>query len=91
MDVRQAIQHAANKLGGADRLYKWAKANKHNEEVFWAHIYPKLLPHTVNAMIGLDVTRHDPADALIKLRDLVARVASDDVRLPAGFLRARCG
>ena len=47
--AKEAIEHAAAGLGGADRLMKWAKANDDNERAFWVTIYPKLLPLQVNA------------------------------------------
>jgi hypothetical protein len=42
--VRQAIALAAHKLGGAERLYEWAKESAKNEFAFWTSIYPRLLP-----------------------------------------------
>jgi hypothetical protein len=42
--AREAIETAAAKLGGADRLAKWAKESPANERAFWTTIYPKLMP-----------------------------------------------
>lgn len=42
--AKEAIAIAAEKLGGADRLVKWAQEDPANERVFWGNIYPKLLP-----------------------------------------------
>ncbi|VVD96239.1 hypothetical protein PIN31009_01889 [Pandoraea iniqua] len=42
--AKEAIALAADKLGGADRLYNWAQEDPANERVFWGTIYPKLLP-----------------------------------------------
>jgi hypothetical protein len=42
--AREAIETAAAKLGGANRLVKWAKESASNERAFWTLIYPKLLP-----------------------------------------------
>ena len=47
--AREAIEIAANDLGGADRLTTWAKESAENERAFWVTIYPKLLPLQVNA------------------------------------------
>lgn len=44
----EAIQIAADGLGGADRLMVWAKEDPANEKVFWGTIYPKLLPLQIN-------------------------------------------
>ncbi len=40
----QAIEMAAEGLGGVDRLIEWAKSDEANERVFWGSIYTKLLP-----------------------------------------------
>jgi hypothetical protein len=45
--VREAIESAAEELGGATRLAAWAKEDPSNERAFWASIYPKLLPMQV--------------------------------------------
>lgn len=45
--VKEAIEYAAQGLGGADRLIDWAKEEPANERIFWGQIYPKLLPLTV--------------------------------------------
>ena len=42
--VKQAIEAAAEGLGGVDRLIAWAKEEPANERIFWGNIYPKLLP-----------------------------------------------
>lgn len=46
--AKEAIQYAAEGLGGAERLIAWAKEAPENERVFWASIYTKLLPLQVN-------------------------------------------
>jgi hypothetical protein len=45
--VKDVIATAAEKLGGIKRIVEWAKEDKANERLFWASIYPKLLPFTV--------------------------------------------
>ena len=42
--VKEAIEFAAQGLGGATRLTEWAKEAPENEKVFWSSIYPRLLP-----------------------------------------------
>lgn len=44
---KEAVMHAAEGLGGADRLMAWAGESPDNERVFWAQIYTKLAPLTV--------------------------------------------
>lgn len=56
-DVKQAIQLVAEGLGGSDGMLEWVKADADNEKLFWAQIYPKLLPHTVNGSLILDPLR----------------------------------
>ncbi|MBK7459896.1 MAG: hypothetical protein IPJ42_16280 [Betaproteobacteria bacterium] len=40
-----------------DRLIAWAQQDPLNERAFWASIYPKLLPLTVNANATITVQR----------------------------------
>ena len=42
--AQEAIEIAADELGGATRLVAWAKEAPENERLFWGTIYPKLLP-----------------------------------------------
>lgn len=42
--AKDAIQAAAEGLGGTDRLIAWAQEDPLNERAFWSSIYPKLLP-----------------------------------------------
>lgn len=48
----KAIEMAADKLGGVDRLVAWAKEDSANERVFWGSIYTKLLPLQVSGEGG---------------------------------------
>lgn len=50
--AKDAIAAAAEFLGGAERLGKWAKEDPANERVFWSTIYPKLLPLQVTGEGG---------------------------------------
>jgi hypothetical protein len=52
LQVKEAISYAAAGLGGADRLVEWAKEDPQNERVFWAQIYPKLLPLEISGNNG---------------------------------------
>lgn len=55
--AKQAIEIAAQGLGGSDRLIEWAKEDPLNERAFWSSIYPKLLPLQVSG---------DPENPLIR-------------------------
>jgi hypothetical protein len=59
--AKDAIAEAAEKLGGVDRLVAWAREDPANERAFWATVYPKLLPLTVNANASLTVNWPVPA------------------------------
>lgn len=48
----EAIQIAAEGLGGAARLQAWSQEAPENERVFWGTIYPKLLPLQVTGSNG---------------------------------------
>jgi hypothetical protein len=50
--AKEAIQLAAESLGGPERLVAWAQEDPKNETVFWGTIYPKLLPHQVTGLDG---------------------------------------
>ena len=50
--AKEAIQFAAEGLGGAKRLVEWAKEDPLNEKAFWTTIYPKLLPLQVTGEGG---------------------------------------
>lgn len=52
LSVKDAIAKAADQLGGADRLVKWAQEDPLNERAFWTSIYPKLLPLQVTGEGG---------------------------------------
>ncbi len=47
---REAIEFACDELGGAERLAQWAAEAPENEAAFWRHIYPRLLPSSVNVL-----------------------------------------
>ena len=49
-NCREAIEFASDALGGAERLAEWAAASPENEATFWRHIYPRLLPSSVNML-----------------------------------------
>jgi hypothetical protein len=50
--AKEAIQLAAEGLGGPQRLIAWAREDALNERVFWGQIYPKLLPLQVGGIDG---------------------------------------
>lgn len=42
--AKEAIELAAQGLGGVDRMVAWAKEDPSNEKVFWSQMYTKLIP-----------------------------------------------
>lgn len=54
--AKEAIQLAAEGLGGTDRLIAWAQEDPLNERAFWSSIYPKLLPLQVSGEGGGPLT-----------------------------------
>lgn len=48
-DARAAIEYVFNELGGADALKSWVEKDTVNERVFYAQIWPKILPKEVRA------------------------------------------
>lgn len=55
--AKEAIAYAAEGLGGADRLVKWAKEDAQNERVFWSQIYTKLLPLQMEHSGGVAISK----------------------------------
>jgi hypothetical protein len=53
--AKEAIQLAAEGLGGYTRLIAWAQEDPQNERIFWSQIYTKLLPLQVRAEINQNV------------------------------------
>lgn len=45
--AKEAIALAAEGLGGTARMITWAQEDPLNERAFWASIYPKLIPVTL--------------------------------------------
>ena len=43
-EAKRAILMAFDKLGGAQRLVDWVKADPANEAQYWTRIFPRLLP-----------------------------------------------
>jgi len=50
--VKEAIEFAAQRIGGPQRLAAWIKEDADNEKAFWTSIYPKLLPLQVSGPDG---------------------------------------
>lgn len=50
--AKEAIEQAAQGLGGVQRMIEWAKEDPLNERTFWGTIYPKLLPLQVTGNNG---------------------------------------
>lgn len=46
--AKEAIQMAAEGLGGTQRLIAWVQEDPINERTFWGSVYPKLLPVQVS-------------------------------------------
>lgn len=53
--AKEAIEAAAEGLGGVNRLIEWAKSDPQNERVFWGTVYPKLLPLNTNLSGGVTI------------------------------------
>jgi len=83
---REAIELAAQRLGGPARLARWARESKRNEFAFWTVIYPKLLP--VSAYFTDTLMPTPSADAEAAVAEIVARLdvmaAAREAAAPAG-------
>lgn len=54
--AKEAIEEAAEQLGGVNRLVEWAREDPLNERLFWGSVYPKLLPLTAHLSGQFNVT-----------------------------------
>lgn len=62
--AKDAIEEAAHRLGGVDRLVSWAQEAPENERAFWATVYPKLLPLTHQGGLTVNLKWPEPKNAL---------------------------
>lgn len=49
---KDAVEAAADKLGGVNRMVAWAQEDPQNERIFWGNIFPKLAPLQVTGANG---------------------------------------
>ncbi len=71
--AKQAISEAFDELGGMDALVTWAKSDPDNMKVFYATIWPKIIPLQVEADVtGEHHHTHEPAG----LSDAIAWLAA---------------
>jgi hypothetical protein len=60
--VKEAVKLCATRMGGADRLYEWAKSEPYREDIFWRDMYMKLLPIEIES--HLTITHEEALDEL---------------------------
>ncbi len=72
---RQAIEFAADALGGGEALARWAKKN---QTLFWSRIYVRLLPVSGSVVVQQQDDGEDAFQALDRLIEGYARVAEGD-------------
>ena len=80
--VKEAIEAAAQGLGGGTRLEAWAREAPENEKAFWTTIYPKLLPLQVTGKDGAALQ----VSASVSMRPPISRAdwIREHVDTPAG-------
>jgi hypothetical protein len=86
---REAIEFASDALGGAERLAEWAAESPENEAAFWRHIYPRLLPASVNVLALQQQQRgalHWPTKREEIIQLLERRIGPEGRRLFEGFI-----
>lgn len=82
--VKEAIAEAFDRLGGADRLVKWAQEHPDNERVFYTALLPKLIP------VQTEITGKD--GAAIQIEQKVAEDAhAFRSRLLSGIIAGTAG
>jgi hypothetical protein len=63
----EVIRDCADKMGGVDRMYKWAMKNDKHESIFWGHIFTKLLPLQIEGNMTVEHDFTADAEALAHL------------------------
>jgi|OpeIllAssembly_1097287.scaffolds.fasta_scaffold578634_2 hypothetical protein len=64
MAAKEAVQYAADNLGGAQRLLEWAQEDPFNEQIFWSKIFTKLLPLQAQVSGAVTVSWPEPKNRL---------------------------
>lgn len=73
--AKEMLAEAAEKLGGVDRMVKWAKEDPANERAFWATMFPKLLPVQVANADGETFKTEDTGAGAAKVAALLDQIA----------------
>jgi hypothetical protein len=77
LPTREAIEYAAQRLGGAERLAAWARENAQHETVFWSRIYVRLLPVNLSGDLACRPAMPSIDGARERLRMLVERAITE--------------
>jgi hypothetical protein len=79
VDVRTAIEMAADKLGGVKRLVAWARRSNDNESIFWSRVWVKLLPTQaqIGGSIAFDSRMPSEEDARQRMRQVIGAIAPE--------------
>ena len=59
--AKEAIELAAEGIGGVERMIEWVKEDPGNERIFWSQMYTKLLPVQADVTSGgekIDMPTH---------------------------------
>ena len=69
--AKKAIQEAFEEMGGVESLVKWAQEEK-NKATFYAHIWPKILPHEISGPDGGPIEMKGIADLISYVHPVTA-------------------
>jgi hypothetical protein len=68
--IQRMLEDAVIKIGGLDRLVKWAKRNEANEHAFWTDLVPRLIPIQLQTSgtteLVISITQEELAQKLIE-------------------------
>lgn len=73
--AKDMIAHAAEKLGGVDRMVAWAQEAPENERTFWGSMFPRLLPVQVANPENETFKTEEVGQASAKLAALIEAIA----------------
>jgi hypothetical protein len=68
--IQGMLEDAVIKIGGLERLVKWAKRNETNEHAFWTELVPRLIPIQLQTSgtreLVISITQEELAQKLIE-------------------------
>jgi len=92
-EAKAIIEGCVDRMGGIDRLYKWAMKNNENETAFWTRVFVRLLPLQIRGTMTYEESKvsaeESKAAAIRRLEQLLGNHTIDVTPQLAGKADAR--